>query len=67
MKQIPSWFTHGVPGGATLRRQIIEASHGHEVMDRVEAFFTTGSHAACDSKEHERNASLRQDFEAALG
>ena len=41
MKQFASWFTHGVPGGATLRRQIFEAKHGLEVMDRVEAFFTT--------------------------
>ncbi len=40
MKQFASWFTHGVPGGATLRRQIFEAKHGLEVMDRVEAFFT---------------------------
>ncbi len=39
MKQFASWFTHGVPGGATLRRQIFEAKRGAEVMDRVEAFF----------------------------
>ena len=25
MKQFASWFTHGVPGGATLRREIFEA------------------------------------------
>ena len=40
MKQFASWFTHGVPGGAALRRQIFEAKRGPEVMDRVEAFFT---------------------------
>ncbi len=39
MKQFASWFTHGVPGGATLRRQIFEAKRGTEVMDRIEAFF----------------------------
>jgi nifR3 family TIM-barrel protein len=41
MKQFASWFTHGVPGGATLRREIYEAKRGTEVMDRVERFFTT--------------------------
>lgn len=40
MKQFASWFTHGVPGGARLRREIFEAKSGNEVMDRVEAFFT---------------------------
>ncbi len=39
MKQFASWFTHGVPGGAVLRRQIFEAKRGAEVMDRVERFF----------------------------
>ena len=40
MKQFASWFTHGVPGGATLRRDIFEAKRGAQVMDKVEAFFT---------------------------
>ena len=40
MKQFASWFTHGVPGGAALRRAIFEAKHGEEVIDRVDAFFT---------------------------
>jgi len=40
MKQFASWFTHGVPGGATLRRQIFEAKRGAQVMEKVEAFFT---------------------------
>ncbi len=39
MKQFASWFTHGVPGGAALRRQIFEAKRGAEVIDRVEEFF----------------------------
>jgi len=41
MKQFASWFTHGVPGGATLRREIFEAKRGTEVMERVERFFTS--------------------------
>ncbi len=40
MKQFASWFTHGVPGGATLRRQIFEAKRGSEVMERIEDFFS---------------------------
>jgi nifR3 family TIM-barrel protein len=40
MKQFASWFTHGVPGGATLRREIFEAKRGAQVIDTVEAFFT---------------------------
>jgi len=41
MKQFASWFTHGVPGGATLRREIFEAKRGAQVIDKVEAFFTS--------------------------
>ncbi len=40
MKQFASWFTHGVPGGATLRREIFESKRGADVMGKVEAFFT---------------------------
>jgi hypothetical protein len=40
MKQFASWFTHGVPGGSTLRRDIFEAKRGAQVMEKVEAFFT---------------------------
>jgi tRNA-dihydrouridine synthase B len=39
MKQFASWFTHGVPGGATLRREIFEAKRGAQVIGKVEAFF----------------------------
>ena len=40
MKQFASWFTHGVAGGATLRKQIFEAKGGDAVLDAVERFFT---------------------------
>jgi nifR3 family TIM-barrel protein len=49
MKQFASWFTHGVPGGSTLRREIFEAKRGTEVLERVEAFFT--SHAEAQQEE----------------
>jgi tRNA-dihydrouridine synthase B len=41
MKQFASWFTHGVPGGSTLRREIFEARRSTDVMDRIDAFFST--------------------------
>jgi nifR3 family TIM-barrel protein len=41
MKQFASWFTHGVPGGAALRKAIYEAKSGAEILMRVEEFFET--------------------------
>ena len=39
MKQFASWFTHGVPGGAALRKAIYEAKSGAEILAQVENFF----------------------------
>jgi len=39
MKQFASWFTHGVPGGAALRKVIYDAKSGAEILRRVEEFF----------------------------
>ena len=39
MKQFASWFTHGVPGGAHLRKEIYESKTAPEVLTRVETFF----------------------------
>ena len=39
MKQFASWFTHGVPGGAALRKAIYEAKSGAEILGSVEEFF----------------------------
>jgi nifR3 family TIM-barrel protein len=41
MKQFASWFTHGVPGGSALRKQIFESKNGPAVLDAIESFFTT--------------------------
>jgi tRNA-dihydrouridine synthase B len=41
MKQFASWFTHGVPGGAALRKAIYEARDGTQILGRVEEFFET--------------------------
>jgi tRNA-dihydrouridine synthase len=39
MKQFAAWFTHGVPGGAGLRKAIFESKNGNAVLTAVEAFF----------------------------
>jgi len=39
MKQFTSWFTHGVAGGAALRKTIYESRNGPEILLRVENFF----------------------------
>ena len=45
MKQFASWFTHGVPGGAALRKAIYEAKSGAEILGKVEEFFEEKVHA----------------------
>jgi tRNA-dihydrouridine synthase B len=42
MKQFASWFTHGVPGGAALRKSIYESKTGEGVLAAVERFFEAG-------------------------
>ena len=39
MKQFASWFTHGVPGGGALRKQIFDSKNGPAVLDAIESFF----------------------------
>ena len=39
MKQFASWFTHGVPGGAALRKEIYDSKTAPEILSRVEEFF----------------------------
>ena len=46
MKQFATWFTHGVPGGAKLRRAIYEARTGEAVLAEVDRFFTTDTEIA---------------------
>jgi tRNA-dihydrouridine synthase B len=41
MKQFASWFTHGVPGGSALRKQIFESKNGPAVLSAIEHFFET--------------------------
>jgi tRNA-dihydrouridine synthase B len=39
MKQFASWFTHGVPGGAGLRKEIYDSKTAPEILTRVGEFF----------------------------
>ncbi len=39
MKQFASWFTHGIAGGAALRRSIFDARQGADILCAVDAFF----------------------------
>jgi len=39
MKQFASWFTHGVPHGAHLRKAVYEAKSGAEILAAVDRFF----------------------------
>ena len=41
MKQFASWFTHGVPHGAHLRKAVYEAKSGEEILGAVDRFFRT--------------------------
>lgn len=44
MKQFASWFTHGVPGGAALRKSIYDSKAAPEILLRVEDFFEARLH-----------------------
>ncbi len=60
MKQFASWFTHGVPGGGALRKQIFESKNGNAVLEAVDRFFTIRTETAVDqtSEETEPDESL---------
>jgi tRNA-dihydrouridine synthase len=49
MKQFASWFTHGVPGGAALRKHIYESKTAPEILTRVEEFFESRLNATDES------------------
>jgi tRNA-dihydrouridine synthase B len=51
MKQFASWFTHGVPGGAGLRKSIYEAKTGAAILDAVENFFASREDAVGEIAE----------------
>ncbi|MFP5230099.1 MAG: tRNA dihydrouridine synthase DusB [Acidobacteriota bacterium] len=46
MKQFASWFTHGVRGGAALRKSIYESRSGAAILEAVDRFFSRGAEEA---------------------
>jgi tRNA-dihydrouridine synthase B len=52
MKQFASWFTHGVPGGSALRKQIFESKNGDAVLAAIDSFFTSRSEHPTHHVEH---------------
>lgn len=57
MKQFATWFTHGVPGGAKLRRSIYACKNGEAVLAEVDAFFAA-QRSAPDAPSEADDASL---------
>jgi nifR3 family TIM-barrel protein len=53
MKQFASWFTHGVPGGAALRKAIYDSKSAVEILGQVEDFFEA---RLCGQGKGERHA-----------
>lgn len=53
MKQFASWFTHGVPGGGALRKQIFESKNGDAVLDAVDRFFAGRAENAANPEHAE--------------
>src|SRR5664279_2538398 len=49
MKQFATWFTHGVVGGAALRKAIYQCRTGETVLEVVDRFFA--EHAGADGDE----------------
>ena len=58
MKQFASWFTHGVPGGGALRKQIFESKNGNAVLDAIERFFESHHEPAPEVSDEATEPSL---------
>ena len=58
MKQFASWFTHGVPGGGALRKQIFESKNGPAVLDAIEAFFASRHESSSEDFIEDSETSL---------
>jgi tRNA-dihydrouridine synthase B len=60
MKQFATWFTHGIPGGAALRKTIYECRTGSAILAAVDEFFDARLAAA-----QVTDASLGQECDPA--
>jgi len=63
MKQFASWFTHGVEGGARLRKAIYESKSAAEIVAAVNVFFARPA----IEREAECKLSLENGCEARCG
>jgi len=61
MKQFATWFTHGVPGGAKLRKAIYTERTGAAVLAQVDAFFTAQLAGAAPEASPEDNDPLPEE------
>ena len=66
MKQFASWFTHGVRGGAQLRKAIYEARDERQILDEVERFFERASRPG-EAQDSTADSSGPQITSAAAG
>ena len=58
MKQFASWFTHGVPGGGALRKQIFESKNGPSVLDAIEHFFESRHETSTEDSVEDSETTL---------
>jgi tRNA-dihydrouridine synthase B len=65
MKQFASWFTHGVPGGAALRKAIYEAKEDREILKRVEDFFEARLHGGNTVAAARETAPIEENVDAS--
>jgi tRNA-dihydrouridine synthase B len=66
MKQFASWFTHGVAGGAGLRKAIYESKSAVEILGRVEEFFEARLRAAGSPSTSSGQVLARETAESDL-
>ncbi|MGD0830825.1 MAG: tRNA dihydrouridine synthase DusB [Terracidiphilus sp.] len=69
MKQFATWFTHGVVGGANLRKAIYQAKTGAEVLAQVDMFFEAqlARGAECDALEEHGLTEFPEDMPVCSG
>jgi len=60
MKQFASWFTHGVPGGAGLRKAIYDSKSAVDILTRVEEFFEARLCGAGQAMDQETTGAIAQ-------
>jgi tRNA-dihydrouridine synthase len=65
MKQFASWFTHGVPGGANLRKAVYEAKNERDVLDAVDCFFSARATSTYETATPQEETASLESMEIA--